>query len=251
MLKNKNLIFGITFFVLVFSGLIYYSFFASNGFKEGRIKMLEVSGNKILSEEQYLSFSRLSKNLELNLPVEIITDRFEKHPYISEVETEYKDSKAVVSVVEKRFIALIIIEDETYLLSDEYQVLPVFKEKFDLNLPVILNYKSEKKVKPLDYLDDNEVITAFRIIEAARLTNEAIFTSLSDINLNFGNEIVLSFNGIRPPVILGRGDIAKKMVYLDVIWTQLVTGESRLADSEYIDLRFSNEIIIGNLGKQV
>jgi hypothetical protein len=86
---------------------------------------------------------------------------------------------------------------------------------------------------------------AFKIIEAAKLTNINIMKRLAEINMKSGGDIILTFSGFRAPIIFGRGEIVKKMVYLEIIWDSMIESEIS-NDTDYIDLRFANEVFVGN-----
>jgi hypothetical protein len=94
-------------------------------------------------------------------------------------------------------------------------------------------------------LNTDEIKQAFKIIDAAKLANEGILKRLSEINLRHGGDIILTFSGIKTPVIFGKNGAAKKLVYLDIIWDDMVSGKNLVENSEYIDLRFANEIYVG------
>jgi hypothetical protein len=81
------------------------------------------------------------------------------------------------------------------------------------------------------------------------MTNVNMAKRLSEINLRKGGDIILTLSGVKPPVIFGKGEAPKKMVYLDIMWSKII-GQNSLADnSDYIDLRFSDEIFVGTSEK--
>jgi len=47
------------------------------------------------------------------------------------------------------------------------------------------------------------------------------------------------------PVIFGRGNEIKKMIYLSIMWDKTKALELVGENTSYIDLRFSNEAFIG------
>jgi hypothetical protein len=73
--------------------------------------------------------------------------------------------------------------------------------------------------------------------------------SLSEINLRNGGDIIISFSGLKAPVIFGKHGAAKKMVYLEMLWDKILDGKSLADNSEFVDLRFANEIFIGTAVK--
>jgi hypothetical protein len=158
-------------------------------------------------------------------------------------------NKAKVLLTEKKIMAVILIEPEPYFLTEEFQLLPMFINTKFVDVPVISNAGLNRNAKPLSYLRTENLEQAFKIIDALKLTNMKISAALSEINLRSGGDIVLTFSGLKAPVIFGKHNAANKMVYLEMLWDKILEGKSLVANSEYVDLRFANEIFIGSAEK--
>jgi cell division septal protein FtsQ len=87
--KNYGKILGTILFILLISCILYLTFFPTKKINKGDIEMIEISGNHLLNESDYLLFTRLN-DLSFNhdIPLQVIKDRFEKHPYISHADVE-------------------------------------------------------------------------------------------------------------------------------------------------------------------
>ena len=59
-------------------------------------------------------------------------------------------------------------------------------------------------------------------------------------------DIILFISGIKPPVILGKGNIAKKIYSFNQLLEEGNSNKEIVMNSSYIDLRFNNEIFLGN-----
>ncbi len=251
MFEKSGKILGTLLFILLVSGLFYLAFFHGKKTNNGDIRMIEVEGNHLLSAKDYLSFTKLNDNsdfVDLTLPE--IKERFLKHPYIKRVELEYEgDHRVKVYITEKDIEATLLTNGEPMLISDDFQVIPTLQDMKILDLPVISNPDFNKKPPLLSYVKNDGVLQAFKIIEAAKLINKDIYKRLSEINLRNGGDIILTFSGVKPPVIYGKGEAAKKMVYLDVMWKSIISGDDIAENSDYIDLRFSGEIFVGTSDK--
>jgi len=208
--------------------------------------MVELTGNNLLSADEYLTFAMLgdkSKYAGLTLPD--IKKRFENHPYVSKVDVEDEGNNRVkVYLKEKNIEAVLLDGGEPHFISGNFEVLPILSNTKFTDLPIISNSGNQNKIKPLSYLKTGNMIEAFKIIEASKLTNENMFKKLSEINLRNGGDIILSFSGLKPPVLFGHGGAAKKMVYLDLMWNSSEEGNDLIDSSEYIDLRFADEIFV-------
>ena len=213
--------------------------------------MIEVTGNNLLSGDEYLKFSKLddsSSYEDLTLPV--IKDRMLKHPYILKADVENDGLGGVrIEVKEKHIKAVILNDGEPYFITENYEVLPLLSGTKFSDLPIISNLPDTVKVETLSTLKNDGIEDAFKIIDAARLTNESILKHMAEINLRKGGDIILTFSGVKLPVIFGKDGAAKKMVYLDILWDDMLSQKNIVEDSEYIDLRFSNEIYVGKSEK--
>jgi cell division protein FtsQ len=137
-----------------------------------------------------------------------------------------------------------IVENlETYFLSESCMIFPVVSHTKFIELPVITNPPLFLKKRKDNYGD---ITQAIKIINAAELTNSELYKELSEINLRNGGDVVLTFNSLRLPVIFGRGDEARKMVYLEAILDNKFQKEQLNSSGSYLDLRFTNRIFIGS-----
>jgi len=247
MQEKWSKVLGTFLFLVLISGLIYLVFFSSKNTNKGEIKMIEITGNHLLSDGDYLSYTKLndlSNYDHISLPV--IKSKFEEHPYIQKVDVEYLVGHiARVVITEKKFEAVILSDGEPEFITDDFEILPVLPNTKFMGLPVISNPEYQKGIKEYSEFKNDDIVQAFEIIDAAKLTNKSIYKNLSEINLRSGGDIILNFSGVKPPVLFGRGEAAKKMVYLDIMWKGIVEGNSLVENSDYIDLRFSDEIYIG------
>jgi cell division protein FtsQ len=112
------------------------------------------------------------------------------------------------------------------------------------DLPIIRNSAETFQIKPLGFFRNPDVVDAFKIIEAAKKTNMNIYKRISEIDLRNGSDIILNLTGIKTPIVFGRGEEARKMTYLDIMWDGILDGNSLIRESDYIDLRFANEIYV-------
>jgi cell division protein FtsQ len=243
--KNYGKILGTVLFILLISCILYLTFFSTKKINKGDIEMIEISGNHLLNESDYLLFTRLN-DLSFNhdIPLRVIKDRFEKHPYISHADVEENGTKAKIILSEKNITAVILNNTEPYFITEDFQVLPMFSDTKLADLPVIRNSAETFQIKPLGFFRNPDVVEAYKIIEAAKKTNMNIYKRISEIDLRNGGDIILNLTGIKTPIVFGRGEEARKMTYLEIMWDGILDGNSLIRDSDYIDLRFANEIYV-------
>ncbi len=213
--------------------------------------MIELTGNNLLSAKDYLAFARLDNASEIkSITLPVVKDRLEKHPYTDQVDVEYNgENKINVVLKEKKIKAVLLTGTEPLFITDNFFVLPLLPNTRFIDLPIISNPEEVNKIKPQTKVNNNSITNAFKIIDAAKLTNKEIFKKLSEVNLRNGGDIILTFSGMKPPVIFGKGEEAKKMVYFELVSKGSIGGKSLMEESDYIDLRFANEIYVGSSEK--
>lgn len=246
MSESKKNILSTAILGTILFGIIYIVLFTNDVYSEGIIKMVEIKNNRLLSAEDYLAFTSMDNSTPIDeVPLPIIKTRFSKHPYIETTDVLRSGSKKIeINITEKNVVAVILKDGSSFFITDEFQILSVLSNTQLFAFPLITNLKDEKRINVGSYYKTDEIIEAFKIIEAAKLTNENIASKLSEINFRNGGDIILSFSGIECPIIFGHNEAAKKMVYLDIMWNEMLDSNKILIGSNYIDLRFSNDIYI-------
>ena len=243
-MKAGSKIFGIFFFILIISFFFYLILLPKKMIKKN-INKIELSGNKFLIVNDYLKQTKLSDLKNYNdIPLSVIEDRLEKHPYISRADVELKGNKILAYVTERKMIAIIIKKTDLYFVSDNFEILPLMPKTKLIDLPVISNPANNDDIKPFTYIKNNGLLDALKIIESIKLTDQAILNHLSEINLRNGGDIILTFSGYPVPVIFGRGDEVRKMIYLESLWENKDLN-NMIRNSSYIDLRFAGNIYAG------
>lgn len=245
MKKQKNIL-AFTFFVLTISVIAYMSISVKNKF-EFNIKFIELEGNFHQSKEDYLKFARLLQKKEYSkLTLQIIKDRIEKHPYVQKADVRYSGNNLVtIKIYEKNIESIMIEKDNQFLLTDKLQVLPILPETKKIDYPVISNVNLQDSIKVLSSIKKNiDVLTAAKIISAVKFANPELHDFLSAIDLQFGGDISVYFSNVEYPILIGRGNEIKKVLYFCNFWNSL-KGKELNNYLEYVDLRYGGHIFIG------
>lgn len=237
-----------TFFFIVLISILFYLIFLPKKIINRTVNKIEFSGNKFLAENDYLKQTKLSGIKNYNdLKLTVIKDRLEKHPYILRADVEIKSKEVAVFITEKKMIAIILKGTKLNFVSDNLEVIPLLPNTKFIDLPVISN-PGNKELKPFSFMKDEDLISAIKIIESTKMIDKTMLSHLSEINLRNGGDIVLTFSGYSAPVILGRGEEARKIFYLKSLWDEQSVSSrisNMLKDISYIDLRFAGNIYTG------
>lgn len=238
---------GVILFTSIFCGITFLTLSANNSGSENHTK-IKLIGNHFLTEQEYLLNSNLdeiNKFSKLSLPE--IKARIEKNEYILYTEV-YKDGDGAVNikVYEKEIVAVLLGLGEPYLITSKFDLIPMIKNSDISNLPVIINADvSDEEINHHNVLN-SQIICAFKIIDAVKFVGNNMYKDLAEINLRGGGEVIVKFSGVSFPVILGRGSEGDKIVLLSGIWNGIKNHDELFKNCNYVDLRFSNKIFIGN-----
>lgn len=248
MKKDFGKIFGVVLLTLIVISILYLSLFKYSEKGKEEIKMINIYGNTLLSNEIYLRFADMDQSSvydDLNL--NIIKKRIEEHPYIAKAEVKSDGRGNVdVKIKEKDIYAVLLGRTEPYFLTSDFELLKIHEFTTYSDIPVISNFRISDKLLPSKIYKNDDTVEAFRIIDAAKITDVELAKKLSEINLKSGGDVVLTFSGVDYPVVFGRGNESKKMIYLSLVWERINNLKASYQNTEYIDLRFNNEAYIGS-----
>lgn len=236
-------------FVILIGIVLYLSFGLENTDKI-EISSIQIEGNQHLPEDTYFEFAKLQEKTDYNLlTLQLIRDRFQKHPYIKNVVVSYEgNGKVIVNITEKEFKALLLAGSDRYLMTKEMEVLPVLEGSQNINYPVIQINPEEQGVVNFQVAKNNEELkTSFKILTAAKLLNPGLYDNLSEIDLRDGKNVIIYFSSVDYPVILGKENEIKKMVVFERLWESIGTVQANKL-LEYVDLRFTDKVYLGIAG---
>jgi hypothetical protein len=238
---------GVILLAAIFSGILYLTLSKQNSEKEV-YREIKLSGNHILPVTDYLTNSKLDDEKELSvISLQEIKSRIEKHPYLLNAEV-HSDGNGVViiNVIEKKILAVLLVVSGPYLITEKFDLISMNKNSDISNLPVISNASlTEEDIKNSD-VKNSQLICAFKIIDAAKFVGNKMYNDLAEINLREGGDVILKFSGVRFPIILGKGSEGEKVLILSCIWNGIKNQDELFDNCNYVDLRFSNKIFIGN-----
>lgn len=237
---------GLTVLYLLLIIIFYLALFLYNKKGKEEINMITLHGNSLLSNDQYLKFADLNHlDKYSDLSLNGIKKRIEKHPYVNKAEVKSDGRGNVdINIKEKEIYSIIIHNEEPYFITADFEFIKILQFTRYTDIPLISNARINGKIIEGEPVKSDDIIQAFRIIDAARITDQDISKRLAEINLKYGGDVVLTFSGMSYPVIFGRGNEIKKMIYLSIMWDKTKSLNLIGDNTSYIDLRFENEAFI-------
>lgn len=214
--------------------------------KKAQINLIELKGNIYLPKEDYLRYAHLlDRNEYKNLDLKTIKDRIKKHPYIKNAELSLDGfNKALISITEKTFDAILLIDSRQFLITDHVELIPVFENTKYVDFPLIKNPKTSEAFRMLRFYKKNsDLVTGLKILTALKLVNPSLYQNLSEIDLRNGKDILLYLSDSSYPVLIGRGNEIKKALYFNSLYPYVTNEKSQ--NINYVDLRFSNYMYLG------
>jgi cell division septal protein FtsQ len=236
-----------TLFFTALLVLIFYVSFSVDYEQPYKISLIEIKGCEHLSTEKYFSYAGLDKKDnydELTLP--IIKSRLEKHPYVKRADVLYAGKgKVEVTLYEKDFWALLLTKDNEYIITSDFELLPVLKFTQRIYVPVISNSRLEGKVREFSYVKNNKkLISAFKLLEAAKMINPQLYDNLSEIAYKGNDDFDVYFTFADYSLLIDRENAIEKLYYFNTLW-KYINNASINDKIQYIDLRYSGKIFLG------
>lgn len=224
--------------------LIAVTFMANRWRSELKVESVHIKGKRIVTQEEIFRLANISPSTSLvEISLVEVGNRILKNPFIQEVSvTRDLPSTIQIEVRERKPIAL--INGEKLLCVDqEGYLLPYFRSKEIFDLPVITGLSENTSMQIGTKLQFSEVQSAIEILMTALANDPKLYHLISEINVRHGNDIVLYTAEHGVPVIFGKGDAMRKLLYLQSFWKNVVThrGSRQL---HYIDLRFNGEVVV-------
>lgn len=243
MSERRSKFFGLVFFLVLITGFSYLMITGSKGSHKEVYNQIEVIENMMLPAKEYLRYAGLSDSTKYaDLTLLEVKTKIEKHPYLRKAEVEFDGiNKILVEVQEKEIKAALLHKNELKLLTCDLETLPLFPPSVIKDLPVISSLSLNGKSS----YDEKDIEFAFRIIDAISLSDTNVRKNLAEINLRKGGDVILTFTGLKFPVLLGKSDEVRKALILKNLWQQSVNDKNLFENTEYLDLRYKNKVFIG------
>ncbi|MDZ7624907.1 MAG: FtsQ-type POTRA domain-containing protein [Ignavibacteriaceae bacterium] len=243
MSERRSKFFGLVVFLVLIIGFSYLMITGSKASHREVYNQIEVTENTLLPAKEYLRYAGLSDSTKYeDLTLLEVKTRIEKHPYLRKAEVEFDGVNTIlVEVQEKEIKATLLQKNELKLLTSDLETLPLFPPAAINDLPVISNLNISGKNS---YSEEN-ILFAFRIIDAISMSDTNVRKNLAEINLRKSGDVILTFTGFKFPVLFGKSDEVRKALILKNIWQELSDEENLNQNTEYLDLRYKNKVFIG------
>lgn len=205
-----------------------------------RVREIVFSGNSHLRNEELRSLVKMKQGEEMfRLSGRQIHHHLKKSPWIKEAVIRRELSgRMLIRVTEGVPLAVVSLADRPYLVDREGSLLEPIKEGTALFLPVI------KEIDP--GANKGTYDEAIRLIETLRDSKSLLYDGNVVITGHRPEDLTMVVGGIA--IRVGRGDFGKKLERLAFVRDEV---QKRNLAVEYIDLRFSNKIIVKPVAQEL
>ena len=172
-----------------------------------------------------------------------VRKRVESQPFVKSVRVNRQVPDALrIEVVEREPIASLSGGQLQYI-DAEGVLLPYIQSPVRFDLPMISGINGTQNVPPGKVIASNELIQAIEILQTALAIDSTVYHLISEVKMNDNSDIILYSAEGGVPIILGKGEIGKKLVTLQTFWNNFVKNGD--ADKlRYIDLRFDGQVVV-------
>ncbi|HXG38938.1 MAG TPA: FtsQ-type POTRA domain-containing protein [Bacteroidota bacterium] len=208
------------------------------------VSKVTVEGNRIVEANEILQLAQVKPGTPLyDLDLAAIRDNVVSNFFIKDAVVERDLPSTIRITVRERSPIAIINRADILYIDEEGVVLPhsISKETFDL--PILSGLSSIASLKVGATLRDDDVQEALTILSASKLVNKELYHLISEVHLRNGGDIVLYAAEWGVPIIMGRGDIACKLVRLETFWNEVVRQRGSQA-LQYVDLRYEDQVVV-------
>ncbi|MFH1853650.1 MAG: FtsQ-type POTRA domain-containing protein [Candidatus Neomarinimicrobiota bacterium] len=209
-----------------------------------RLEQIAISGNSILTDREISELlGDLSGSILPELNLSELTVQLEAHPYVAAARLSVGYPHLLkVEIIERQPLVM-VNQAELFLLDREGVCLPMIPQAFEYQIPALSGFNPDRDLYPL-----GRPAVSVKMKETIRLLRNvhdnypALFRELSEVTLSQDDEYMLILTNRPTRINLGKASIMRKIATL-MAFDQALQGRKALTDYNYLDLRFSKQII--------
>ena len=229
---------------LLLSGVVTMALTANSWKHDFRVLRVRTQGNSIVADSDIVRTAAVLKNGKLfDVDLNGTRLRVQQNPFMKSVSVtrEIPDGIAI-TVTERRPIAALVLDRVLYLDAEGYVLPPVRSGKV-FDVPVLTGELPATDCLPGQQIRTRRLREALQILTTAERVGDDLYHMISEIHCAGDSTYLLFTAESGVPVVLGRGDIARKLVKRDGFWKQVVVQRGA-AHLKTVDLRFADQVVV-------
>jgi len=208
------------------------------------LQNVKVYDTNILTDDEVKTLADVKTGSPLyGLSLSKISYRVGRNPFVKEaIVVRALPYDLTITVHERNPLALLAMSASMLSVDGSGIVLPLPLERKN-NIPVITNITDQLSVG--DTVKGN-LMQAVKFLSEAEKLGERLSAGIAEVQLSKGpggqgGNLVAFTTASSLPVIIGKGNFERKLLYLQKFLTE-IAGSS---DYDYVDLRFDGQIVLG------
>ena len=245
--KNRKTLLEIfNIFLIIASIAIIVNFSLSwaklkNTFTEPEIIL---SGSIEYDQRSYIAhISKVTGEVANKLSSKKILETLMMHPFVQASRVSYRYPNKIIIELKEREAFAIINKDPLAILDRECFVLPIDDNFNNYDIPILSKFNSDNNLYPIGE-KSLSIKVQETILWLSSLCDQDpdFYSSISEVLLENGDEIVLILNEYPTKVLLGDTDTLQKIEILKK-FEQTLKDTKKITDYAYLDIRYNNQII--------
>ena len=216
--NRKSILVMINMFLIIASIAIILNFSFSwaklkNTFIEQEIIL---SGSIEYDQKNYIAhITKVTGEIANQLPSNKILEALMMHPFVQASRVSYRYPNKIIIELKERETFAIINKDPLVILDRDCFVLPIEDNFNNYDIPILSKFNSDNNLYPIGEKSLSVKVqeTIFWLSSLYELDTD-FYSSISEVLLENGNEIVLILNEYPTKVLLGDTDTMKKIEIL-------------------------------------
>jgi cell division septal protein FtsQ len=235
---------GVWLLIPLLGGCIVLSVLAFKWRSTLTIQRVVVEGLRALTAQQIFSLASISlKSPMYETDLSAIQQRIAAHPFVSGVTITRRLPDALRIQIDERVPVASLNAGGMVYIDAERVALPVVQSSLKFDLPIISNVTGLGQMKFGEVVPSAELGEAIHILQTALDIDTSLYHFISEINMNSGGDVIMYSIDVGVPIMLGRGDVGRKLVTLQSFWTNFVRTQDA-GKLKYIDLRYNDQVVV-------
>ena len=203
-----------------------------------------LSGSIEYDQKSYIAhITKVTGEIANQLPSNKILEALMMHPFVQASRVSYRYPNKILIELKEREAFAIINKNPLVILDRDCFVLPIEDNFNNYDIPILSKFNSDNNLYPIGEKSLSVKVqeTIFWLSSLYELYPD-FYSSISEVLLENGNEIVLILNEYPTKVLLGDTDTMKKIEILKK-FEYTIKETKKITDYAYLDIRYNNQII--------
>jgi len=209
-----------------------------------KVASVTVEGNSIVNENEILAQAGVTNESKLfEIDLFAVRKRIEQNPFIRSASVNREVPNRIAIQVEERVPIAAVVLDKIFYFDAEGYVLPPRRSENIFDLPVLTGSLQRSELVPGRRYSTTNVQEALTILRMAQQVGDQLYRRISEVHVEADKDIILHTAEFGVPVIIGRGDIAAKLVKFDTFWNEFVLHHGA-QELRFVDLRYHDQVVV-------